>query len=49
VSNCNNATEFQALEIKYRDQYIKKMKEEGLSIRQISRLVGISFGILRKA
>lgn len=49
VSNCNNTTEFQALEIKYRNQYIKKLKEEGLSIRQISRLTGVSFGIVRKA
>ena len=48
VSRCNNATEFQLLDQKQRDQYIKKLKNNGLSIRQISRLTGVSFAIVRK-
>ncbi len=47
-TQCNNVAEFQALELAERDKYIKKLKEKGLSIRQISRLTGISFGVVRK-
>ena len=49
VSRCKNATEFQALEIKKRDRYIKKLKENGLSTRQISRLTGIGRGVVEKS
>ena len=48
VSTCESATEFQILEKSQRDKYIKKLKEKGLSIRQISRLTGVSFAIVRK-
>ena len=48
VSNCKNTAEFQRLELKQRDQFIKELKEEGLSFRQISRLTGLSFGLVRK-
>jgi len=48
VSKCRNGTEFQALEIKQRDRYIRKLKAMGLSIRQISRLTGISKGIIER-
>ena len=48
ISKCKNASEFTKLEVEIRDQYIRKLKEEGLSIRQISRLTGISFGIVRR-
>lgn len=48
VSKCDSVTEFQQLEQKKRDEYIKKLKDKGLSIRQISRLTGISFSIVRK-
>jgi hypothetical protein len=48
VSNCSNSSEFQSLETTRRDLYIKALKQKGLSIRQISRLTGISFGIVRK-
>lgn len=47
-SSCKNTTEFQNLDIKSRDKYIKVFKEKGLSIRQISRLTGTSFAIVRK-
>lgn len=48
ISSCNNIAEFQKLDIKYRDKFIANFKEKGLSIRQISRLTGISFAIVRK-
>lgn len=48
VAKCKNASEFQELNIKKRDKKLKKIKEKGLSIRQISRLTGISKGIVEK-
>jgi hypothetical protein len=48
VSNCENIAEFQSLKLKKRNQFIKVLKEEGLSFRQISRLTGLSFGMVRK-
>ena len=48
VSKCENVSEFQALDIKKRDKCLKKLRERGLSIRQISRLTGVSFNIVRK-
>ncbi len=48
ISKCKNVAEFQALQIKNRDKYLKKFKDNGLSIRQISRLTGVSFGTVRK-
>ena len=47
-SKCETATEFQALSIKERDKYIRKFKEKGIAIRQISRLTGISYYIIQK-
>ena len=47
-SKCRNVAEFQNLDIKSRDKYLKKFKENGLSIRQISRLTGVSFNVVRK-
>ena len=49
VSNCASATAFQSIEIACRDVYLKELKTHGLSIRQISRLTGISFSIVRRA
>lgn len=48
ISHCKNATEFQNLDIDKRDKFIKKLKEKGLSIRQICRLTGVSFSVVRK-
>ena len=48
ISKCNSASEFQALDIKKRDKYIRAFKENDMSVRQISRLTGINFGIIRK-
>ena len=48
VSGCKTAAEFQVLEKVQRDKYIKKLKDSGLSIRQISRLTGVSKGVVEK-
>ena len=48
ISNCKTITDFQNLDIKKRDKYLKNFREKGLSIRQLSRLTGISFNIVRK-
>ena len=48
ISKCENVSEFQSLEVKDRDKYLKMMKNKGLSIRQISRLTGISKGVVEK-
>ena len=48
ISKCKTATEFQNLSIEKRDKYLKNLRNQGLSIRQISRLTGIGFNIVRK-
>jgi transposase len=48
VCKCTNTTEIQTIESEQRNKYIKKLKEKGLSIRQISRLTGISKGIVER-
>ena len=48
ISGCRNATEFQRLPSARRDEAIRAMLKEGVSIRQASRLVGSSVGIVRK-
>ena len=48
ISKCNNAAEFQKLEIMQRNIFIKKLKDNGLSIRQIERLTGINRGVIQK-
>lgn len=48
ISTCKNASEFQLLEIKVRNSCIKKLRREGLSVRQISRLTGVSKGIVER-
>jgi len=47
--NVSCCTEVQSLEKNNRDRYLKILKEEGLSTRQIARLTGISRGIILKA
>lgn len=42
VSKCKNASEFQLLDCKKRNACIHALHERGLSIRQISRLTGLS-------
>jgi len=48
VTRCKNQAEFQALRVQDRSKYIAKLKDKGLSIRQICRLTGVSFGVARK-
>ena len=48
LSHCKNAAEFQALPVKDRDSYLRRMLEAGVSIRQASRITGVSPGIVRK-
>lgn len=48
ISGCTSVSEFQQLEEKKRQKNIKKFKEKGMSIRQISRLTGVTVGIVRK-
>ena len=48
ISKCNTITEFQNLSMDKRDKYLKALRNKGLSIRQISRLTGIGFNIVRK-
>ena len=47
-SKCETSTDFQLLDIKERNKCIKKFKEKGVSIRQISRLTGIPKGIVER-
>ena len=47
-SKCENIAEFQALPIVKRDKYLKTFKEKGVSIRQISRLTGVSYYVVQK-
>ena len=48
VSKCDTVSDFQDLDTATRDKCLKKLREMGLSIRQLSRLTGISFSIIRK-
>lgn len=48
ISKCESTAEFQNLEFKQRDKFLKKLKEKGLSIRQISRLTGVSYYTIQK-
>ena len=48
VSKCRNIMDFQELETQQRNEYVKELKRKGLSIRQISRLTGVSFAIVRR-
>ena len=47
-SKCKNVAEFQALDIKNRNKCLKKLRESGLSLRQISRLTGIGKWMVEK-
>ncbi len=48
ISKCENVAAFQNLELAKRDKALKKLREKGLSIRQLSRLTGISISVIRK-
>ena len=48
ITGCQNASEFQLLKADQRDKGLTELIRQGGSIRQISRITGISFGIVRK-
>ncbi len=47
-AKCENVAQFQSLDVKTRDKYLKKLREKGISIRQLSRLTGISYSVVRR-
>lgn len=47
VANVKNPGDIQTYEKQKRNEIIKLLKEKGLSIRQIERLTGVSFGAIR--
>lgn len=47
-AKCDNASAFQNLDLVTRDKCLKKLREKGVSIRQLSRLTGISLSVVRK-
>lgn len=47
-TQCRNASEFQELPVSKRDLYLRMLRQKGVSIRQISRLTGVSFNVVRK-
>jgi len=47
LSGCKSASSFQALEKEGRDTCLNRFKQEGFSLRQISRVTGVPFGIVR--
>ena len=48
ITKCRTVTQFQDLNTDKRDKYLKILRDNGLSIRQISRLTGIGFNIVRR-
>lgn len=49
ISRVNNINELQYLEKDERNEIIKRLKElEGLSIRQIARIIGLSYNLVQK-
>lgn len=47
-AKCDSVSDFQDMDIKTRDKCLKKLRDQGVSIRQLSRLTGISFSVIRK-
>lgn len=42
ITNCNSPSDFQRLDISTRNQHLEELAHSGISIRQLSRLTGIS-------
>ncbi|MDQ2088157.1 hypothetical protein RBH29_17160 [Herbivorax sp. ANBcel31] len=47
ISDAQSPTEIQGFDKGKRNEVIKACKEKGLSFRQIERLTGVSFGVIR--
>lgn len=48
IAGCDTVARYQELGENLKERYIKKLYEKGLSIRQISRLTGVSKGLVEK-
>ena len=48
ITKCGSSAEFQALPQERKIKFIKKMKTEGLPVRQISRLTGETYYFIQK-
>jgi len=48
ITKCQNASEFQKLDIKKKEECFTKLHNSGLSLRQISRLTGESLGYIQR-
>jgi len=48
LTGCQNASQYQSLTVEKRDEGLRELLNHGVSIRQASRITGISFGIVRK-
>lgn len=48
ISGCGSSAEFQELSVEKRDRFPPIILEAGVSVRQASRLTGVSVGIVRK-
>ena len=49
LSGCRNVTEFQSLSAGQRDNVLCGMHKARISMKQASRITGISYGVIRKA
>lgn len=49
ISKCDNTTDFQLLDKQSRSLHIQKLHEKGVSIRQISRLTGVSKKVIERS
>ena len=49
LSGCRNVTEFQSLDIDRRDNVLCSMRKAHISMKQASRITGISYGVIKKA
>jgi len=48
ICGLTKSAEFQELPLEERDRAVRLLKDGGMSIRQISRMTGISFGVVRR-
>ena len=48
ISKCDSVAAFQNLDVAVRDKCLKKLRDRGVSIRQLCRLTGVSFSVVRK-
>lgn len=48
ISGCDSPAAFQSLETIQKEKYIRIMKTDGLSVRQISRLTGAIYYVIQK-